>query len=156
MAAAWREKWAKKAHFCGGLSVRDVPSLPLYCKGKHMFRPVCSSSLHQCARGRFPFFRLRHVTAAFYKVRDSSAGMCIRISTPRSILPFFLPPSCFPRTIFPRAIVFAPPALSYPDRDRDAFQFPFDVSVSRGVCEIRMLALPFDNVTDVERSANRR
>jgi len=86
MAVAWREKWAKKAHFCGGLSVGDVPS-PLYCKGKHMFRPVCSPSSHQCARGHFPVSDTG-VTAAFYKVRDFSVEMCIRIpAAPRSIFP---------------------------------------------------------------------
>lgn len=53
---------------------------PLAILRREAYVPASLSlSLHQCARGRvFPCLFDIDVTAAFYKLRDSSAGMCIR------------------------------------------------------------------------------
>lgn len=94
MAVARREKWAKKAHFCGGLSVGDslsLPAPPLYCEGKHMFRPVCpllctnvhADASHSPVSGT-------GVTAAFYKVRDFFGGDVHSRLSRRFILPSLL------------------------------------------------------------------
>jgi len=80
----------KKPHFHGGF-IGWRRSLPSYCVVKHMFRPVCSllcADIHTDT----PHYAVSDigVTTAFYKVRDSSAKMCIRISLPRFYPP--LPP----------------------------------------------------------------
>lgn len=81
-----REMGEKKLISAGVYRSETFPP-PLYCEGKHMFRPVCPlfcTNVHANA-SRFPVSDTG-VTAAFYKVRDSSARMCIRVSPPRSIL----------------------------------------------------------------------
>lgn len=103
VARAYRwEKWAKKAHFRGGLSAGDV-LLRYIAKGS-----ICSASLSPFFAPTYTRTRSPHfddvsdigVTTAFYKVRDSAAGMRIRVPYPfyhsLSLLRSFL--SVFPRT----------------------------------------------------------
>lgn len=110
VARAYRwEKWAKKAHFRGGLSAGDV-----------LLRYIAKGSI--CSGQSVPFFaptytrtRSPHfadvsdigVTTAFYKVRDFATGMCIRLPYPfyHSRLP--LATSYSSLSAF-RGIVFAP------------------------------------------------
>lgn len=91
----------KKPHFHGGLSAGDVPYRHIarwsICSGQSVpfFAPTYT-------HGHSPFRHLLHigVTTAFYKVRDSSAKMCIRASLPCPI-PFFHPPSFYPVSLHP-------------------------------------------------------
>lgn len=137
---AEREKWTKKSSFLRRFIGRRRYPPPLYCEGKHMFRPVLlllCTNVHADAT-RFPVPDAG-VTAAFYKVRDFSTGMHIRISPCRDSI--LSPPVTFPSIHFPLKLLSSHhPRSPYPDRDRD-FNSRFDVAVSRGVREIHTLPL---------------
>lgn len=104
MAVARRERNGRKKLISAEVYRSETFSLPRYiakgsiCSGQSFpfFAPMCMQTLPIPDAG---------VTAAFYKVRDFTTGMYIRVSPCRVL--FSLPPSRFPRSISPEAIVFA-------------------------------------------------
>lgn len=131
---AAREMGEKRLISVGGLSAGDIPrrhiakrsicSVPTGSLG-----PPSSSRTHTDAHSHFAVSDFR-VTTAFYKVRDFSAGMCIRVpprAPPRARSIFLVlgvyPPSRSSSSVFPS---------SYCLRicDRNAFQFLFDAARS--------------------------
>lgn len=127
-----RERNGRKKLISVGVYWSETFPPPLYCEGKHMFRPVCPlfcTNVHTNV-SRFPVSDTS-VTGAFYKVRDSSAGMCIRVS---AFYPFSF--RHVPLDPFPLKLLSSHhPCSRIPIAIAMRFNSRFDIAVSRDVCE---------------------